>query len=399
MDNHRPAPLQNLVAHDCNRMAWRGQTGHYEVWFLTLTHKESQTGFWIRYTLESPEPGHGQPYAELWFCRSSAKAPESNFGIHRRFDIAKLHSQHRPFVVRIGDADLGHGHASGALLGDGHTVRWDLHWEGCTTVHRLLPDLIYQNPLGLAETVLLSPNHSIFLSGTIEVDGQRYEVTQAPGGQSHLWGKKHAYGWAWARCNAFSEEGAGKNALSPAVFEALTVKMRRGPLVIPLTVVSVYPDGLLGDERAWKEWAYMPFSKAEYRTGTYVLSCAGPRHGVDVRLSCTTEDMLRTEYVDPDASAPLPVRQARQLGARQVVAVDASAHEERAPAGAERYRDSDRAKRAATAPDAAQADLYLHPDFGYWISARREYRLRAIAAGRADTLAAASRLRELWSRA
>lgn len=106
-----------------------------------------------------------------------------------------------------------------------------------------------------------------------------------------------------------------------------------------------------------------------------------------------------TEYVDPDASAPLPVRQARQLGARQVVAVDASAHEERAPAGAERYRDSDRAKRAATAPDAAQADLYLHPDFGYWISARREYRLRAIAAGRADTLAAASRLRELWSRA
>ncbi|HMU41376.1 MAG TPA: hypothetical protein PKE31_20370 [Pseudomonadota bacterium] len=302
MDNHRPAPLQNLVAHDCNRMAWRGQTGHYEVWFLTLTHKESQTGFWIRYTLESPEPGHGQPYAELWFCRSSAKAPESNFGIHRRFDIAKLHSQHRPFVVRIGDADLGHGHASGALLGDGHTVRWDLHWEGCTTVHRLLPDLIYQNPLGLAETVLLSPNHSIFLSGTIEVDGQRYEVTQAPGGQSHLWGKKHAYGWAWARCNAFSEEGAGKNALSPAVFEALTVKMRRGPLVIPLTVVSVYPDGLLGDERAWKEWAYMPFSKAEYRTGTYVLSCAGPRHGVDVRLSCTTEDMLRTEYVDPDGS-------------------------------------------------------------------------------------------------
>jgi NTE family protein len=86
---------------------------------------------------------------------------------------------------------------------------------------------------------------------------------------------------------------------------------------------------------------------------------------------------------------------ARALGARRVFAVDASAHEDRAPAGAERYREGDLRKRALVQADAAAADLLLHPDFGYWVSFSREFRERAIAAGYRDTIAQAARLREL----
>lgn len=100
-------------------------------------------------------------------------------------------------------------------------------------------------------------------------------------------------------------------------------------------------------------------------------------------------------HVDADAYAPLPVRVARTLGARRVLAVDASAHEDRAPPGAERFREGDLRKRALIRPDAQAADLVLHPDFGYWVNFSREFRERSIDAGYRATLAQAARLRAL----
>ncbi len=100
-------------------------------------------------------------------------------------------------------------------------------------------------------------------------------------------------------------------------------------------------------------------------------------------------------HVDADRYCPLPVREAQGLGALRVLAVDASAHEDRAPESAQDYRAGDLRKRALTRPDAERADLLLHPDFGYWVSLTREFRERAIAAGYRDTLAQADRLRQL----
>ena len=100
-------------------------------------------------------------------------------------------------------------------------------------------------------------------------------------------------------------------------------------------------------------------------------------------------------YADPDRARPLPVREARRLGASRVLAIDASAHEDRAPESARRYREGDLHKRALTRPDAALADVLLHPDFGYWVNLSREFRARAIEAGYRETLAQADKLRAL----
>lgn len=97
-------------------------------------------------------------------------------------------------------------------------------------------------------------------------------------------------------------------------------------------------------------------------------------------------------YADADQQQPLPVRLARRLGATRVLAVDASAHEDRAPPEALRYRESDLRKRALTQPDARLADVLLHPDTGYWAGWSRAYRERLIAAGEAAVRAQAPRL-------
>ena len=100
-------------------------------------------------------------------------------------------------------------------------------------------------------------------------------------------------------------------------------------------------------------------------------------------------------YADADLRMPLPVRLARALGATRVLAVDASAHEESAPAGTERWRAADLRKRRLTEPDARLADMLLHPQIGYYAGMSREYRERLIGTGYRDTLAHAPALRAL----
>jgi hypothetical protein len=305
-----------------NRMAWRGQAGHYEVWFITLVHRATQTGFWLRYTLESPDPAHGAPYAELWFARCDGRDAGRNFGFHRRFPISALESQQQPFALRIrdtasdafGDAELGPDRASGRMATAAHSVRWDLQWHPAPRTHYLLPRSLYNDPLHIAETLVLSPNHSVYASGSIEVDGEIYDIQDAPAGQSHIWGRKHAYAWGWGRCNAFDKELVpGRTAKdppserpltrpSPAVLEALTVRMRRGPVVLPLTLISVYPDGLDGDELAFKDFSDLVLTRSDFRTGSYTLAARGLTTRIEAQFSCTADDMIRTEYVDPDGA-------------------------------------------------------------------------------------------------
>jgi NTE family protein len=124
--------------------------------------------------------------------------------------------------------------------------------------------------------------------------------------------------------------------------------------------------------------------------------------GLAVQASCAIEGQFTPvrirgdQYVDPDLFQPLPVRLARSLGAKRVLSVDASAHEDKAPDLArQRYAASDLRKRRLTAPDASASDVHLHPEFGYWVSMTREFRERAIQAGYAATLAQASRIRAL----
>lgn len=123
--------------------------------------------------------------------------------------------------------------------------------------------------------------------------------------------------------------------------------------------------------------------------------------GLAVQAACAIEGQFAPvringqRYADADLVMPMPVRLARALGAQRVLAVDASAHEEHAPPGTEEWRAGDLRKRALTQPDAALADVLLHPDFGYYTGFSRGYREHAIAIGYRDTLAAAAALRRL----
>jgi hypothetical protein len=287
--------------NEANRMRWQFQPGHYEVWYATLSDPASQTGFWIRHTLEAPLIGHGEPSARLWFARFDASDPARTFGFSRGFSIDQLRHEAEPFSVAIGPATLHAGGMRGSLEAPAtessiaHAVAWDLTWQPAQRPHLMLPTAVYK--MKFPDTLFVVPNQNVAARGHLTVDGQRYELDGAPLGQAHVWGRKHAYSWAWSHCNGFEGDRG-------ASLESLTVRLRRGPIVLPrLTLLTLY---LEGDQPAvidFREPWQLPLARSDYATGRYHLLAANAETKVEAEFTCRPEDMILTEYVDPDGDA------------------------------------------------------------------------------------------------
>jgi NTE family protein len=111
-------------------------------------------------------------------------------------------------------------------------------------------------------------------------------------------------------------------------------------------------------------------------------------------------ELAGESYVDGDVLAPVPIRMARALNPKFVLAVDVSAYlTSNLPKGAENYRDYDLARKAKVDAERPLADFVLHPDIGYWAPFSEAARLRAVEIGKRDTLAQLPALKAALSRA
>lgn len=109
--------------------------------------------------------------------------------------------------------------------------------------------------------------------------------------------------------------------------------------------------------------------------------------GVAVRASGASPGQFQPvrisgeSYVDGDEASPVPIRAARRMGARVVIAVDVSAYAADAPAKARAEWVRKDARRAAQiAAEASEADVLIHPNIGYYAGHSEDYRRRVIAA-------------------
>lgn len=176
-----------------NSLRWNGRPGHYEVYYLTLTDPTSGVGVWIRYTLEAPVAG--EPSCALWFA---AMDPAGEVIARKQtFPIAELTTERDPFSLRIGAAQLGDGAASGAF----EDVSWDLRWQPGRTYQPVPAPL---RPF--ASTVLVLATGDTAVTGDCRFAGRTVALDGVRGGQTHLWGAKHAQSWSWARCSDFRTE-------------------------------------------------------------------------------------------------------------------------------------------------------------------------------------------------
>jgi hypothetical protein len=279
-----------------NHRRWRAtDRGVYEVWYLTWNHPATGQGFWLRHVLEAPVAGPA--HAELWFARFDPARPERTFGIHRRFPLdargdAPGSAPTAPVELAIAGSSLAHDRASGELSGGGHEVRWDLRWEPARTSLHLLPEVMYGGG-GRGETTVLSPNPRVWMTGKLVVDGEDLVFERAVLGQTHLWGKKHAYAWAWAHC---AELAGARDAL----LELLGVRLqRRGVTLPPIGLVALDLDG---EQHRFNQFRHVVRNRASWGGGRVEFSAWSPAVKLEGELACSPRQMVNAPYLDPDGT-------------------------------------------------------------------------------------------------
>jgi tocopherol cyclase-like protein len=294
--------MGNLKDNSCR---WDGSaTGHHESWFLMLNERALGRGFWFRYSLDSPAARRGllhsskagsdrKPCAALWAAVFDTSSPEKSFGLRHQYDIRQFESLARQeFSVRICEARLEAGRATGQVEGDGHSIAWDLSFTPDTrTYHHITPSL---KLLARPSMFVCSPNIDARFNGTILIDGHQSVVEDAAGCQSHLWGRKHIDEWIWAHANSFESHPR-------TVFEGLAARQRRAGRLLP-PVQSLFLRHR-GEENHFVRVRFAEQWRRNLGIAFWAFSAMNTQLYIEGTAQCRLRDMLQSASADPDGEA------------------------------------------------------------------------------------------------
>jgi hypothetical protein len=188
------------MAGSPNALRWKGQRGHYEVYYLTLTDPGTGIGAWIRYTVLAPSARSSEAAScALWFLAMDPR-PGSRGVTARKasYSIEQLRAQDDPFELRISGACVN----DGGMQGGFEDVWWNLQWTPSERCYEPVHPILWR--LHVASTALVLPNADVSVAGSIGFGSERIALEGARAGQAHMWGTKHASSWAWAHCNDLS---------------------------------------------------------------------------------------------------------------------------------------------------------------------------------------------------
>jgi hypothetical protein len=192
----------------------------YEVWFLRLGLNDGSGAWWFRYLLMNlARDGCGTAAQQMpvqvwatWFPRAS-KAQHWIQG----FPSQELQLSTRgtsPFHFSAGDNSIEEHSCRGKLRADGHTIRWQLHYES-----HFQATLSNKGWIGFSRT----PHSDARFSGWIELDGRRFQGEPLGLGlQGHNCGVRHRKFWTWTHAIFPNVDG------SISTLEALIYEMPLG---------------------------------------------------------------------------------------------------------------------------------------------------------------------------
>jgi hypothetical protein len=172
--------------------------GHYESFYVKATRPSGGVGVWIRHTVHK-RPGEPATCA-LWFVlfdgnAAGPRATKLQFGADELAADADTY-------IRIADATLTDGRATGSVTTEALDARWDLTFsDDHEPFHHLPRDFLYRAPL--PKTKFLSPYPDAVFSGQLELDGEPIDVDGWRGMIGHNWGAEHAERWVWVQGSGF----------------------------------------------------------------------------------------------------------------------------------------------------------------------------------------------------
>jgi len=210
------------------------RTGHYESFFVRANNPTRAQAFWIRYTIFAPQGRPEDARGELWAVFFDGKSGQHT-AAKTEVPIASCDFRRDGLGAYVADARLEPGRVLGAAASGGHTIAWDLSFDGDAPPLFALPPALYTAKLPRAKTLVPLPLARF--RGTIGVDGHPYPIFDWVGSQNHNWGSRHTDHYAWGQVAGFDD--------APESFlEVATARLRLGPLWTPfMTLLVLRHDG------------------------------------------------------------------------------------------------------------------------------------------------------------
>jgi hypothetical protein len=197
------------------------QSGHYESFYLKAARPTGGQGVWIRHTVHK-RPGE-HPAAALWLTLFDADTPGPQ-ATKATFGAGQLSAPEGAYI-RIGDAVLEPGRATGEIETPELQASWDLSFDDPgEALHHLPYERLYEAPL--PRTKFLSPYPSARFDGVVTVGGERIEVADWPGMIGHNWGAEHAERWVWI-------QGADLGGQRGSYLDLAAGRIKIGPMTTP----------------------------------------------------------------------------------------------------------------------------------------------------------------------
>jgi 2-keto-4-pentenoate hydratase/2-oxohepta-3-ene-1,7-dioic acid hydratase in catechol pathway len=257
------------MPRDLDRPHWHGQRPWFEIWFAVLLDDNRRRALWIRETLFVPKEGEGR--ATIWGAWFNADAAPTTRAGKRYAPIeeAKIGDPNvSDELIRIGDAFIGKGGATGAIDG----LSWKATWSGGRAVSDELPAWL-PSPTHARQIVNDAEAEATIVAGdeTIALRGHVMAM--------HLWGKRRVptLQWMWTPW------------LGDASLEITAISLR-DRLALGLSSLTLDgPDKITGAP-----------ATAAHPHGLLTATVAGPRRLLHAHAWAETDDMVGYVYRDTD---------------------------------------------------------------------------------------------------
>ena len=260
--------------------------GHYESWFVRANHPGKPQAIWIRYTLfraADQRPALG----EVWAVWSDGTTRQTH-AFKEEFPLDDCAFGRDAMHVQAGDNRLVPGHLTGTLRHQGRQLDWDLHYDDGQPPLLFLPEAFYQRGLPKAKSLVSRPH--IRLNGSLNLDGERIDVTGWAGSENHNWGSQHTDRYAWGQVVGFDN--------APEAFlECATAQVRLGPLYSPrLSIAALRLDG---ETLLFNSLGQALKARADYHPFDWQLHTASRDARLSIHMNTQPERAAALTYYNP----------------------------------------------------------------------------------------------------
>ena len=259
--------------------------GHYESFFLKASDPAGGRAVWIRHTVLR-RPGE-ELDAAVWFTYFDASRGPPR-AARRRLPQEAISAPAEAYI-RIDGAELGPGWCRGQMTSPDLTATWGLRFNDHHDPLRYLPEWAYRRRL--PRTKLTAPHPGALFDGTIELDGERIDVTAWPGIVGHNWGAEHAERWVWI--HGTSPKGAASTDYLDFAAGRARLGVARTPWIAFGRLI------LAGEQYELGGWARARRTKLDPSETSCRFTVPGEGVTVEGTIAAPAERFVEWVYADP----------------------------------------------------------------------------------------------------